>query len=250
MPPAGLSGYVTHSGAEIWYAAYGAGPTVFLLHGGLGNSGDWGYQVGAITSSGYRVVTIDTRGHGRSTRDARPFSYELLASDVLAVMDSLKVARAALIGWSDGACTSLVLARQFAERVAGVFYFACNMDPSGVKRFENTPVIERCFTRHKEDYMELSATPDRFDRLVQDLTRMQTNEPNFSKADLTSLRVPVTIAQSGSDEFIKIKHARYLAKSIPMSQFVQLQNVSHFAPLQRPEEFNEQILFFLHRISF
>jgi pimeloyl-ACP methyl ester carboxylesterase len=54
---------------------------VILLHGGLGHSGNWGYQLPALLAGGYRAVLIDSRGHGRSTRDGRPFSYELMASD-------------------------------------------------------------------------------------------------------------------------------------------------------------------------
>jgi pimeloyl-ACP methyl ester carboxylesterase len=67
--------YIEHDGAQIWYATYGFGPPVILLHGGLGHSGNWGYQVPALIRSGYCAVVIDSRGHGRSTRDARPFTY-------------------------------------------------------------------------------------------------------------------------------------------------------------------------------
>ncbi|MFB2607820.1 alpha/beta fold hydrolase, partial [Rhizobium phaseoli] len=71
LPPASIEGHVGRAGARIWYASYGAGPAVILLHGGLGHSGNWGYQVPALLQSGSRVVLIDSRGHGRSTRDAR-----------------------------------------------------------------------------------------------------------------------------------------------------------------------------------
>src|SRR6266853_420694 len=134
-------GYVEHEGARIWYATYGSGSPVILLHGGLGHSGNWGYQVPALVRSGYRAVLIDSRGHGRSTRDARPFSYELMASDVLAVMDALHLEKASLVGWSDGACTALILAAQAPSRVSGVFFFACNMDPSGVKPIEASSTL-------------------------------------------------------------------------------------------------------------
>src|SRR5579862_5384638 len=67
-------GYVEHDGARIWYAVYGSGRPVILLHGGLGQSGNWGYQVPALVRAGYRVLLIDSRGHGRSTRDARPYT--------------------------------------------------------------------------------------------------------------------------------------------------------------------------------
>ena len=72
----------------------GSGSPVILLHGGLGHSGNWGYQVPALVGSGYHTVLIDSRGHGRSTRDAQPFSYELIACDVLAVMDALHLEKA------------------------------------------------------------------------------------------------------------------------------------------------------------
>ncbi len=86
LPVTNDCGYVENNGARIWYASYGFGSPVILLHGGLGHSGNWGYQVPALIKNGYRAVLIDSRGHGRSTRDSRPFSYELMASDVLTVM--------------------------------------------------------------------------------------------------------------------------------------------------------------------
>src|SRR5689334_9842523 len=103
LPPTTEHGYTDHDGAGIWHASFGAGSPVILLHGGLGHSGNWGHQVPDLVATGHRVIVIDSRGHGRSTRDARPFSYALMASDVLAVMDRLGVGRAALVGWSDGA---------------------------------------------------------------------------------------------------------------------------------------------------
>ena len=249
LPETDQYGHVAREGAQIWYAAYGAGPAVILLHGGLGHSGNWGYQVPALVSAGYRTVVIDSRGHGRSTRDARPFSYQLLAFDVLAVMDALGLDRAALVGWSDGACAALVLAAQAPARAAGVLFFGCNMDPSGTKELEFTPILQRCIGRHQQDYAELSATPDQFDAFADAVSQMQQTEPNFSADDLARIRVPVTIVQSEHDEFIKREHAEYLARTIPGAQFVLLPGVSHFAPLQRPALFNQAVLAFLASVQ-
>ena len=47
LPATDDQGYVEHDGARIWYATYGSGPPVILLHGGLGHSGNWGYQIQA-----------------------------------------------------------------------------------------------------------------------------------------------------------------------------------------------------------
>lgn len=250
LPAADGQGYVKNEGAQIWYTSYGAGPAVILLHGGYGHGGNWGYQVPALTQNGYRAILIDSRGHGRSTRDEQPFSYELMASDVLAVMDSLNLEKAALIGWSDGACTALILAAQAPERVAGVFFFACNMDPSGVKQItEFAPILGRCMNRHQQDYKRLSTTPDQFDAFFEAVGLMQRTQPNYSADDLAKINVPVTIVHSEHDEFIKREHAEYLAHSIPNAGFIHLSHVSHFAPLQRPDQFNAAMLTFLQKVS-
>ena len=248
MPAAANEGFVEHDGARIWYAAYGEGPPVILLHGGLGHSGNWGYQVPALVNSGYRVVVVDSRGHGRSTRDERPYSYELMATDVTVVMDVLDIARAALVGWSDGACTAMILAANTPGRVNGVFFFACNMDPGGAKEeIEFGPILQRCIARHVADYRQLSATPDQFDAFSEAVGLMQRTQPNFSAQDLARISVPVTIVHSEHDEFIKRDHAEYLARTIPGAQWVLLNDVSHFAPWQRPDDFNAVVLDFLGR---
>lgn len=248
LPAASDQGHLDHDGARIWYATYGAGSPVILLHGGLGHGGNWGYQVPDLLGSGYRAVLIDSRGHGRSTRDLRPFTYELMASDVLAVMDALQLEKSAVVGWSDGACTGLILARQVPARVAGVFFFACNMDPSGTKPFEPTPTIQRCFARHTKDYAELSATPDQFEAFAEAVGRMQRTEPNYSARDLADIEVPVAIVQSEYDEFIKLEHAEHLARNIPGAELILLPGVNHFALLQRPAQFNSVLRAFLGRV--
>jgi pimeloyl-ACP methyl ester carboxylesterase len=248
LPVTNDRGYVDHDGARIWYATYGSGSPVILLHGGLGHSGNWGYQVPSLVSSGHRAVLIDSRGHGRSTRDLRPFTYELMASDVLAVMDALHIEKAPIVGWSDGACTALILARQAPARVAGVFFFACNMDPSGTKTIEPGPILGRCFRRHTKDYTELSTTPDQFETFAAAVGQMQKTEPNYSAGDQAEIHVPVAIVQSEHDEFIKPEHAEYLARSIPGAELILLPGVSHFAPLQRPEQFNSVMRAFLGKV--
>jgi pimeloyl-ACP methyl ester carboxylesterase len=247
LPVPNNQGYIENEGVRIWYSTYGSGSPVILLHGGLGHSGNWGYQVPALVGSGYHTVLIDSRGHGRSTRDAQPFSYELMASDVVAVMDALHLKKAALVGWSDGACTALILAAKAPSRAAGVFFFACNMNPSGVKPFEGTPTLNRCFARHAKDYAQLSATPEHFRNFVEDVSLMGRTQPNYSTHDLAKINVPVVVVQSEHDEFIKLEHAEYLVRSIPNAEFVLLNGVSHFAPLQRPAQFNAAMLAFISK---
>jgi len=249
LPPGGRVDVVAHEGARIWHVRYGDGPPVILLHGGMGHAGNFAYQVPPLVEAGYGVVLVDSRGHGRSTRDAQPYSYDLLARDVLAVMDALGIEKAPIVGWSDGAVIGLALARLAPERVSGVLYFACNVDDSGSKPFEMTPVIGNCIGRHQIDYAALSATPDDFQAFADAVGLMQRTQPNYSAADLAAISAPVTVVQSEFDEFIRPEHADYIASTIPGAQLVQLEGVSHFAPLQRPDLFNRAVLDFLGRLA-
>ena len=242
-------GYVEHEGAKIWYATYGSGSSVILLHGGFGHSGNWSYQLPDLLAAGHRVILIDSRGHGRSTRDARPYTYELMASDVLAVMDELHLERAALVGWSDGACIALILADRAPSRIAGAFFFGCNMDPSGLKQInERNPLLHRCLSRHAMDYAQLSPTPDQFNEFAHAVRIMMSTQPNYTAQDLSRISVPVIIVQAEHDEFIKHEHAEYLASTIPNAKLAILKDVSHFAPLQRPHQFNAAVLAFLSEV--
>ncbi|KUZ59038.1 alpha/beta hydrolase [Burkholderia ubonensis] len=244
LPAAGFEGWLEHDGARLWHACYGDGPPVILLHGGLGHAGNWGYQVPAVLAAGYRAVLIDSRGHGRSTRDERPYSYERMASDVLAVMDALGLDRARFVGWSDGACIALVLASMAPARVESVFFFACNMDPGGVKAMAPSAVVDRCFARHRNDYAALSATPDGFEPFVAAVSEMMRTQPDYSAKALAAIDVRVAIVLGEHDEFIRPEHAAYLARTIPGATLTILPGVSHFAPLQRPARFNAAMLAF------
>lgn len=247
LPPAD-AGYAETAGARIWYATVGQGPAVVLLHGGMGNGTNWGFQVPALVEAGYRAVVVDSRGQGRSGNDGRPYSYAQMAEDTLAVLDHVDVDRAAFIGWSDGACTSMILSDKSPDRSAGVFFFACNVDASGTKPFVYTEIIGRCLSRHRQDFAALSPTPDAFDATFDAVGEMQRTQPNYTADDLAGLRVPFWSVIGEHDEFITQQHAAYLADAIPEAELHILPGVSHFAPVQRPEVFNGAMLAFLAKV--
>src|SRR5512143_1787608 len=103
MPKASTTGFVDTDGASIYYATYGVakGEPVVLLHGGMGNSDQWVLQIPPLAEK-VRVIVIDSRGQGRSTRSKGKPSYDVMANDVIAVMDQLKLPKASIVGWSDG----------------------------------------------------------------------------------------------------------------------------------------------------
>lgn len=246
LPAPSASGYVPHDGARIYYAAYGAGAPVILLHGGLASQRYWGNQVGPLVRDHHRVILIDSRGHGRSTRDDRPYTYELMASDVVAVMDTLRIRRAAVVGWSDGAIIGLVMALKDPARLTRVFAFAANMDPSGVKPDTMTnPTFARFIAEAQASYARISPTPAAFNAFEAAITRMWDTEPNYSAADLKRIATPTAIVDGDHDEAIKREHTEYLARTIPGASLIILKDVSHFAMLQDPAQFNAAMLRFL-----
>jgi pimeloyl-ACP methyl ester carboxylesterase len=248
LPKPAASGYVAHDGARIYYASFGAGSPVILLHGGLASGRYWGNQVRPLTADHHLVILIDSRGHGRSTRDGRPYTYELMASDVVAVMDALKIRRAAVAGWSDGAIIGLVMALRDPDRVTRIFAFAANMDPSGVKPDTTTnPTFARFIAQAAVSYAAISPTPNGFADFHAAINRMWDTEPNYIAAELARITVPVAIVDGDHDEAIKRAHTEYLARSIPGARLIILPDVSHFAMFQDPVTFNKSVLSFIDR---
>ncbi len=249
LPPGTIGRHLDVQGARIWFAEWGgksARPPVLLLHGGFGNSSYFGRLIPALVAHGYRVIAMDSRGHGRSTRDEAPMSYHLMAGDVIGLLDRLHIPRVNLVGWSDGGCTGFDLALNHPDRLAGLFAFGANADVSGDREgFDKTPVFAAYLRRTPEEYRRLSPTPGRWDDFSAAVGRMWDTLPAFTAAELRSIKVPTVIADGEYDEAIKQSHDRYMADTIPGARLVILPGVSHFAMLQNPAEFNAAVLHFL-----
>jgi len=247
LPAWDMEGRVTHDGARIWFAAFGSGPPVILLHGGSGSSDLWGDQVPALVAAGRRVIVIDSRGHGRSTRDRQPLGYELMESDVIAVMNALSLDKADVVGWSDGAIIGLVMAMKDPARVGKLFAFGANMDLHGLNPLGAlAPILPKVETLLSQDYARISETPKGYGALARDVLAMQLSQPNYTPAQLAAIQGPdIEIVDADHEEFILKEHTRYLARAIPGAKLLILTGVSHFAPLQDPDDFNKAVLDFL-----
>jgi pimeloyl-ACP methyl ester carboxylesterase len=247
LPMPAESGYAPVNGIKIWYATFGSGTPVILLHGGLANSNYWGELVPALAPR-YRTIVMDSRGHGRSSRDAQPYGYDLMASDVLALMDFLKIDKAAIVGWSDGAIIGLDIAIHHPERLSKLFAFAANSDPSGVKDVNQSPVFTSFIARARMEYEQLSPTPTQYDSFLAAITRMWETQPNWTADDLAGIKVPTWIVDADHDEAIKRENTLFMADHIPDSGLFIEPDVSHFAFLQDPEQFNFGVLHFLKHV--
>jgi pimeloyl-ACP methyl ester carboxylesterase len=244
--PAARSGHADVNGISVYYAVYGSGPPVVLLHGGLANADYWGNQIKALMPR-RTVIVMDSRGHGRSTRDTRPYGYDLMADDVVGLMDFLKVPKADVVGWSDGGILGLDLAIRHKDRVGKIFAFAANTVPSGVKDdVEKNPTFAAFIKRAGEESATHSATPKEYDAFVAQISKMWASEPNWTDAQLQAIAAPVLVVDGDHDEAIKREHTEYIAATVPHAGLLILPNASHFAFLQDPELFNFAMLQFLH----
>lgn len=131
LPKPDRSGFVTNGGARIYYAVFhpGGGRPVILLHGGFSSSDSWGFEVPRLSGT-HEVIVMDSRGQGRSSGPIEPLSYELMASDVIALMDGVHVRRASIVGVSDGGIIGLLLAIHHPERVDRLFAWARTSIPT------------------------------------------------------------------------------------------------------------------------
>jgi len=247
LPSAAQSGLAPVNGIKIWYASFGRGEPVLLIHGGLANSNYWGHQVRALLKH-YRVVVMDSRGHGRSSRNEQPYGYDLMASDVLALMDHLGIKKAAIVGWSDGAIIGLDIAMHHPERVSRLFAFAANSDPSGVADIAKSDVFNAYIERAGEEYKRLSPTPTEYKSFVEQITKMWETQPNWTEADLAAIKVPTWIVDADHEEAIKRENTEFMAAHIPGAGLLIQPNVSHFSFMQDPEQFTNDVLHFLEHV--
>ncbi|WDZ78398.1 alpha/beta hydrolase [Ensifer adhaerens] len=243
LPAATRDGFLPVSGAEIWYAVYGSGDPVILLHGGLANSSYWGRQVPELAKF-CQVIVLDSRGHGRSTWD-NLVGYDLMVSDVVGVMEQLNITRSAIVGWSDGAITGLKLAMRYPERVSGVFAFGANSSPSGTFDLTNSVMFSAYEARARVEYASLSRTPGGYPAFYDQMLKMWTSEPNMTDRDLQGIQVPVWVVDGDHEEVIQRTDTLFIADNIPNCGLLIQPEVSHFSLLQDPDQFTQDIIRFL-----
>ena len=178
-----------------------------------------------------------------------PYGYDLMASDVIGLMDYLKIRKAAIVGWSDGAILGLDIAMKHPERVSKLFAFAANSDPSGVADIAKSPVFNAFIARAEKEYGELSPTPGQYKAFLAQITKMWETQPNWTAADLQRITVPTWIVDADHDEAIKRANTEFMAANIPNAGLLLQPEVSHFSFLQDPAQFNADLLHFLQHVT-
>ncbi len=248
MPAATTTGFVDVPGAKIYYATYGKGDPVVLLHGGLGNSDHWGFQLPELAAK-YQVIAIDSRNQGRSTMTTAKtkLNYHAMATDVIAVLDSLGIKKAAVIGWSDGGAIALDLGIHSPDRVSKLFVYGTNYNAKGSKdrRAGSSVTFNAYAVKCKQDFLKMSKTPTNFAAVVDSLMPVWSSSQNITQDQLRSIKAYSVIADGDHDEIILLDQIREMSQLIPNARLVVFENTSHFALWQDPASFNQALLEFL-----
>ena len=241
MPAAVQNGYAPVNGIDMYYATYGAGDPILLIHGGLGHGDIWAHQVIALSKTNL-VIVADSRGHGRSSRNEQPYGYDLMSSDFVALLDFLKIDKVALVGWSDGGIIGIDIAMMHPERLTKVFAQAANVTVDGVDpAVSNNKTFGAYIEWMGKDYANMSKTPDQYGAFVDQISKMWATQPAWTKEQLAAIKVPVAVVLGDHDEAITRAHTDYMASVIPGSKLVILKDESHFAMLQDPEGYTKAV---------
>ena len=245
MPKPTTTGFVDVDGAKIFYQTFGKGEPVVLLHGGMGNGDHWSHQVPPLAEK-LHVIVIDSRGQGRSTRTKAAPSYDMMATDTLAVMNHLKLEKAAIVGWSDGGEIALKLGIHHPARVTKLFIFGANYDAKGSKpRGKPSQTFSLYNAKCRADYEKMSKTPKQFAAVMRWLLPIWKNPMGFSKDQLKSIKAPTVVADGDHDEIILLAQIEEMAKLIPNARLEVFKDTSHFALWQDPTAFNKTLVDFL-----
>ncbi len=242
------SGFVDRHQARIFWEERGAASAaaVVVLHGAFGASPAMENQIAALATS-RRVIAIDARGHGRSSHDGDALHYADLADDVVAVLDALHIARADVVGWSDGGIVGLDLARRHAARVGKVVAIGANRSPEGLGAalagFGAITADEPGLAFSRGLYEERAPHPARWPRLVEQLKVMLLNEPRWSDADLAVIRTPVLLIYGEHDD-VTAEHAAGMQRAIAGARLLTIAGGTHMVPVQKADEVNAAIAAF------
>ena len=236
--------FLQNSGANIFYSEYfpadPQAPTLILLHG---NGEDHTYFVKQIPafSPHFRLVLMDTRGQGQSTGGDGELNFSVFAADLLALMDHLQIAKAHLLGFSDGGNLALTFALAHPERVQSLILNGANLNPGGVKLSTQLPIVLgygccRLLSPFSHKARQNGA-----------VLGLMVNHPHIPSQALAALTMPALVIV-GERDMIRDRHSQLIARSLPNAQFVRIPGGDHFCAAKCPEVFNHAVLSFLQNL--
>lgn len=233
---------------RMYFEEAGTGEPVLLLHGGSVSGTTWQHQV-PVLASRFRVIAPDSRGHGATTDSSRPLSYARMALDFVALLDSLGILSAHVIGWSDGGVVGLDLAINYPERVKSLVLIGANYHHDGLsdefrqRMKEFKP--ERWNAAVVDEYRRKAPNPAHWPVVFSKLMTMWSTQPNFTRDQLRRISAPTLVVMGETEETIRHDHLHELAANIGGAQLHIIPGTGHFVHLEKPGEVNALLLQFL-----
>ncbi|MBL7960556.1 alpha/beta hydrolase [bacterium] len=216
--------YASINGIKMYYEIYGTGMPVVLLHGNGGSIVGHSKRI-EYFSKNYKVIAIDSRGHGKSIDTTSVLTYEMMAKDIHDLLDKLKIDSAMIWGQSDGAILALLLAIHYPEKVRKAAGYAANLRP------DTTAVIPEIIDWAGTLNKKVTATKDK------QLFRLVTEQPHIPVSDLTKIRAPFMVMM-GDRDLIQFSHSVEIYKNIPKGFLFVMPGSTHFGVYEHPEWFN------------
>ena len=225
-PAAG--GYFQHDGVKLYYEVYGDGPPLLLIHGNGANIWSMKNQI-AFFSEHYRVITMDSRDHGRSGDATGPLTFEAMTDDLAALLDHLHTGPVLVLGWSDGGIEALLLGIRHPDKVTKIAAMAANLYPEGIAaeflKLQGPPP--------KTDPGHTPARAERVDALDRD-------EPHIKPDALQAITAPTLVLASDHDA-IADEHTMEIYHHLPNAQLVIFPGATHMIPVDDPALFNATV---------
>ena len=225
---------------SLYYQEKGDQEPFILLHGNGKDSSYFKNQI-EYFSNRYRVIALDTRGHGKSPRGTKPFTIEQFSCDLYDFMAGLEIPRAVILGFSDGANIAMKFAIKYPNMVKALILNGGNLNPKGVKRTTQIPIeigyiIARRFA---------SKSPDA--KRNAEMLGLMVNEPNIGRNELSKIAAP-TLVICGSGDMIKESHTKEIAGNIPNAKLSIIKG-DHFIANKRFDAFNKEVEDFLRTVQ-
>ena len=260
------------NGVPLYYEVTGEGPPLVLVHGFACGLRMWDPQVKALARA-WRVVTYDVRGHGISEApaDGAAYSQPISVADLRALLEHLKIRRAAVGGLSMGGnialhfalthpemVTALVVADtgagsdDAADWAATVHALADTLERDGLEAFADEALASPLFGRYAaqgpaaERFIRSCLVTHRARGLAHTGREVLTRRPSiYSLAPrLRTLAVPTLLIVGEHDERC-VKVHRFMADTIPGALHVVIPSAGHLTNLEAPDAFNRAVARFL-----
>ena len=219
---------------SLYYEEKGSGFPLIMLHGNGEEHGYFEHQTDCFAEN-YRVIAIDTRGHGRSPRGEGEFSIKRFADDLYGFMTEHGIEKAHILGFSDGGNIAITFALKHPEMIEKLIVDGANLYPAGVKRRIQRPI--------ELGYYAVKLIAAFSSNAKAEMLSLMVNQPNIAPEELKKLNMPVLV-MAGTDDMIRQEHTELIAASIPGAKLVILPG-DHFIARNNSNAFNAAVRDFL-----